>query len=62
MFAIQQYLEEYNKEHNFAAILTTTEASNVVIVGAPALDITQEVVEGLNAEYIKTRNNTKKSE
>jgi hypothetical protein len=34
----------------------------VVIVGAPALDITQEVVEGLNAEYIKTRNNTKKSE
>ena len=59
MFAIQQYLEEYNKEHGFAAILTTTEASNVVIVGAPALDITQEVVEGLNAEYIKTRNNTK---
>ena len=62
MFAIQQYLEEYNKEHNFAAILTTTEASNVVIVGAPSLDITQEIVEGLNAEYIKTRNNTKKSE
>jgi len=62
MFAIQQYLEEYNKEHNFAAILTTTEASNVVIVGAPALDITQEIVEGLNAEYVKTRNTTKKSE
>ena len=62
MFAIKTYLEEYNKEHNFAAILTTTEASNVVMVGAPALDITQEVVEGLNAEYIKTRNTTKKSE
>ena len=62
MFAIKSYLEEYNKEHNFAAILTTTEASNVVMVGAPALDITQEVVEGLNAEYIKTRNTTKKSE
>ena len=61
MYAIQQYLEEYNKDHNFAAILTTTAASNVVMVGAPALDITQEVVEGLNAEYIKTRN-TKKSE
>ena len=62
MYAIQTYLEEYNKEHNFAAILTTTAASNVVMVGAPALDITQEVVEGLNAEYIKTRNTTKKSE
>ena len=50
-----------NKEHNFAAILATTDASNVVIVGAPALDITNEIVEGLNAEYIKTRN-TNKSE
>ncbi len=62
MYAIQTYLEEYNKEHNFAAILTTTAASNVVMVGAPALDITQEIVEGLNAEYIKTRNTTKKPE
>ena len=56
MFAIQTYLEEYNKDHNFAAILSTTAASNVVMVGAPALDITQEIIEGLNAEYIKTRN------
>ena len=62
MYAIQNYLEEYNKEHNFAAILTTTAATNVVMVGAPALDITQEIVDGLNAEYIKTRNTTKKSE
>ena len=62
MYAIQTYLEEYNKEHNFAAILTTTASSNVVMVGAPALDITQEIVEGLNAEYIKTRNTTKKPE
>ena len=59
MFAIQTYLEEYNKTHNFAAILTTTAASNVVMVGAPALDITQEIVDGLNAEYIKTRNTAK---
>ena len=58
MYAIQSYLEEYNKEHNFAAILTTTAASNVVMVGAPALDITQEIVDRLNAEYIKTRNTT----
>jgi outer membrane protein len=61
MYAIQTYLEEYNKSHNFAAILTTTAASNVVMVGAPALDITQEIVEGLNAEYIKTRNTTPKT-
>jgi len=59
MYAIKTYLENYNAEHNFAAILTTTDASNVVMVGAPALDITQEIVDGLNAEYIKTRNTTK---
>jgi Outer membrane protein len=56
MDAIKTYLEAYNAEHNFAAILTTSEATNVVIVGNPGLDITQEVVNGLNAEYIKTRN------
>ena len=59
MYAIKTYLENYNAEHNFAAILTTTDASNVVMVGAPALDITQEIVDGLNAEYIKTRNTNK---
>lgn len=59
MYAIKTYLEEFNKEHNFAAILTTTEATNIVMVGNPALDITQAVVDGLNAEYIKTRNTAK---
>ncbi|MBQ0123231.1 MAG: OmpH family outer membrane protein [Bacteroidales bacterium] len=57
MDAIKTYLAEYNKDHNFAAILTTSEATNVVIMGSPALDITQEIVEGLNANYIRTRNN-----
>ncbi len=56
MDAIKTYLAKYNETHGYAAILTTSEATNVVIVGNPALDITQEVVEGLNAEYIKTRN------
>ena len=56
MDAIKTYLEEYNKVHGFSAILTTSEATNIVIVGNPGLDITQEIVEGLNAEYIKTRN------
>lgn len=57
MDAIKTYLAQYNKDHNFAAILTTSEATNVVIMGSPALDITQEIVEGLNANYIRTRNN-----
>lgn len=56
MDAIKTFLEEYNEVHQFAAILTTSEATNTVIIGNPALDITQEVVEGLNAEYVKKRN------
>ncbi|MBQ0122271.1 MAG: OmpH family outer membrane protein [Bacteroidales bacterium] len=56
MDAIKTYLEEYNKEHNFAAILTTSDATNVVIVGNSGLDITQEIVDNLNAIYIKERN------
>lgn len=56
MDAIKTFLNEYNESHNYAAILTTSGSTNVVIVGNPALDITNEVIEGLNAEYIKTRN------
>ena len=56
MDAITTYLERYNEDHNFAAILTTSATTNVVIVGNAALDITDEIVEGLNNEYIKKRN------
>lgn len=56
MDAIKTYLESYNEEHQFAAILTTSETTNVVIMGDPALDITDQVLEGLNEEYAKNRN------
>ncbi|MDD2594454.1 MAG: OmpH family outer membrane protein [Bacteroidales bacterium] len=56
MDAIKTFLEEYNKTHDYAMILTTSTATNIVIVGNPALDITQDVVAGLNEEYIKNRN------
>ena len=56
MDAVKTFLEAYNEVHQYAAILTTSEATNVVIVGNPGLDITAEVVDGLNAEYIKNRN------
>jgi len=56
MDAVQTYLQAYNEIHKYAAILTTSATTNVVIVGDPGLDITQEIVDGLNAEYVKTRN------
>ena len=55
MDAFQTYLNEYNKTHNYALILTTSAATNTVIVGNPSLDITNDVLAGLNAEYIKSK-------
>ena len=55
MDAIQTYLAEYNKTHNYALILTTSASTNTVIVGNPSLDITNDVLAGLNAEYIKSK-------
>ncbi len=55
MDAIQTYLVSYNETHNYALILTTSAASSTVIVGNPSLDITNDVLVGLNAEYIKSK-------
>lgn len=55
MDAIQTYLKNYNQTHNYSLILTTSGATNTVIVGNPSLDITQDVLKGLNEEYIKTK-------
>ncbi|MBO4764864.1 MAG: OmpH family outer membrane protein [Bacteroidales bacterium] len=54
--AIKTYLEKYNQEHEFALILTSSAATNVVMEGNKGLDITNEVVRGLNEEYIRNRN------
>ena len=53
MDAIITYLEAYNETHNFTAILSK---ANMLVLGNTGLDITKEIVEGLNAEYIKKRN------
>ena len=54
MDAIQTYLNKYNETHNYALILQSS-ASNPVIVGNPSLDITNDVLKGLNAEYIQSK-------
>lgn len=55
MDAIKTYLESYNETRQFAAILATSETTNTVLIGDAALDVTDEVLEGLNAEYAKSR-------
>ena len=55
MDAVQTFLAKYNQEKGYAMIITTSAATNTVIVGNPALDITQDVLTGLNNEYIKSK-------
>ena len=60
--AIAEYVVEFNAEHKYAMILAT--AGNIlstpVVTGDPKLDITDELLAGLNAAYIKTKENTAK--
>ncbi len=53
--AIQTFITNYNAEKQYAMILTTTGASTVITADA-SLDITEDVLAGLNEEYIKTKN------
>ena len=56
MNSITTYVTEYNKQKQYSLILTTTAATTTVINGDTGLNITQEILNGLNAEYIRNRN------
>jgi outer membrane protein len=50
MYAIQQYVAKYNADLRFKMILTTSGGSPILHAD-PAMNITAEVLEGLNTEY-----------
>ena len=54
--AIKTYIEKYNAEKKFAMILTS-QAGTPVLTADPSLNITEDVLAGLNAEYIANKNN-----
>jgi outer membrane protein len=49
--SIQSFLAAYNKEHQFTLILTRA----VVLNNNPQLDITEDIVKGLNERYNKDK-------
>ena len=53
--AIKTFLDKYNAEKQYAMILTNNGGAPVITADA-ALDVTNDVLAGLNDEYIKTRN------
>lgn len=49
--AVKEYITKFNETKKYALILNSNSMTTVVLAGDPALDITNEVVEGLNKEY-----------
>lgn len=61
-YAVKEFIERYNAEHQYSLILTTSGATNTVLNDNPGLNITADVLKGLNEEYIKARNNSNEEE
>lgn len=48
---VRVYIEKYNAEKKYKMIINTSMATNVIVAADPSVDITTEVLTGLNAEY-----------
>jgi len=59
--AIKEYVDKFNEEKQYAMIIATQGdiLPQPVVAGDPGLDITDILIEGLNAEYVKTKNESK---
>ena len=57
MNAIAEFVQAFNAEKQYALILTTSGdiLPAPVVTGSANLDITDEILAGLNAEYVKTK-------
>lgn len=48
---VQAYIQKHNKTTNYDIIIGASQLGNIVLDFKPEIDITQHVVDGLNAEY-----------
>jgi outer membrane protein len=60
--AIKTFVDKYTEEQGFAMVLTTQGdiLPAPVVAGSADLDITQAIIDGLNAEYVKEKAKTEK--
>ncbi|MDR2292442.1 MAG: OmpH family outer membrane protein [Prevotellaceae bacterium] len=52
--AIMVYVKKYNEEKGYSMIISTS-GNSTVLYGNPGLDITGDIIKGINEEYIKSR-------
>lgn len=57
MNAINEFVEKYNEEKQFSLILATGGdlLTTPVVIGNASLDVTEEILKGLNDEYVKNK-------
>ncbi len=53
--AIKTYVDAYNADGKFEIIIAN-QGGSPVFTGDPGLDITQDIIDGLNEEYLKVKN------
>jgi len=60
--AIKSFVDAYNEEKGYAMILTTSGGllPAPIVTGDKNLDITDDILAGLNAEYVKTKGKSEK--
>lgn len=58
MDAIKTFIDKYNEEKGYAMIIATSGDlfPSPVVTGQPELDITEDILAGLNAEYVQSKN------
>ena len=61
IFSIVDFLNEYSREHHYRYVLSTT-VGGAVLYGDKQLDITTEVLEGLNEQYKSVRDSLRKAQ
>ncbi|MDR1055306.1 MAG: OmpH family outer membrane protein [Prevotellaceae bacterium] len=54
--AITKYINKYNETKNYLLILN----NSIILYGHKSMDITTDIIKGLNEEYIQNRNNPAK--
>ncbi len=61
IFSIVDFLNGYSQEHHYRYVLSTT-VGGAVLYGEKQLDVTQEVLEGLNEKYKTVRDSVLKAQ
>ena len=59
---LESFLKEYNKDGRYAMILSNSAATMSVLYAAPGLDITADVIAGLNKQYKPEEKTAEKTE